>query len=359
MIFSLKISARSSSSSTAAAGREKLKEKVEDFFGCEFELFIEFTGLISWCKGASIGWHSDDNRHYLKQRDFAAVCYLNSHGKDFEGGFFRFKDGDPSSVVPFAGDVLIYTADDRNVHSVDEVLDGERLTLTLWFTRNRVHDEDAKLISLLSQNLSNHVKEKPYSFLPSPASDNMYWFSDGTSGFDIRCARIQNLGFKFCSLKHQEFSTSDMAGNPSELLNTPVRLARGDEIFGEEFVNSLHALQVVQFYHLKASELISSRRKQVDGTESTESHLANKMNDTEVLVLLFDHQLAEKILGYMSSDEILSFSWVSLKLALTRWEEYMFSLYEELLMLIPHWVFHQTLFLAPTAEQSSCSQNSG
>jgi len=25
---------------------EKLKEKVEEYFGCEFELFIEFTGLI-------------------------------------------------------------------------------------------------------------------------------------------------------------------------------------------------------------------------------------------------------------------------------------------------------------------------
>jgi len=32
-----------------------------------------------------------------------AVCYLNSHGKDFKGGLFQFKDGDPSSVVPVAG----------------------------------------------------------------------------------------------------------------------------------------------------------------------------------------------------------------------------------------------------------------
>ena len=26
--------------------RETLKDKVEDFFGCQFDLFIEFTGLI-------------------------------------------------------------------------------------------------------------------------------------------------------------------------------------------------------------------------------------------------------------------------------------------------------------------------
>lgn len=83
-----------------------------------------------------------------------AVCYLNSHGKDFEGGLFHFKAGEPSSVVPVAGvsnsvllptygyrvyyrkkclmngtnsllvylqDVLMYTADSRNIHSVDEV----------------------------------------------------------------------------------------------------------------------------------------------------------------------------------------------------------------------------------------------
>lgn len=53
--------------------RERLKEKVEHFFGCEYELCIEFTGLISWCRGASIGWHSDDNRPYLKQRHFTCV----------------------------------------------------------------------------------------------------------------------------------------------------------------------------------------------------------------------------------------------------------------------------------------------
>ncbi|XP_022890824.1 uncharacterized protein LOC111405936 isoform X2 [Olea europaea var. sylvestris] len=27
--------------------RERLKEKVEEHFGCEYELFVEFTGLIS------------------------------------------------------------------------------------------------------------------------------------------------------------------------------------------------------------------------------------------------------------------------------------------------------------------------
>lgn len=33
---------------------ERLKEKVEEFFGCEYELVIEFTGLIRFCSEFSI-----------------------------------------------------------------------------------------------------------------------------------------------------------------------------------------------------------------------------------------------------------------------------------------------------------------
>ncbi|XP_021293551.1 uncharacterized protein LOC110423608 isoform X4 [Herrania umbratica] len=100
--------------------RDRLKEKVEEIFGCEYELVTEFTGLISWSRGASIGWHSDDNRPYLKQRDFTAVCYLNSYQKDFKGGLFHFQDGEPKTIAPLARDAVMYTADSRNTHSVDE-----------------------------------------------------------------------------------------------------------------------------------------------------------------------------------------------------------------------------------------------
>ncbi|KAL4293192.1 hypothetical protein AHAS_Ahas18G0103500 [Arachis hypogaea] len=98
-----------------------IRDKLEEFFNCQYELFVEFTALIRWSRGASIGWHSDDNRPYLKQRHFAVVCYLNNYGKDFNGGLFRFQDGQPMSIMPMAGDVLIYTADQHNIHSVDEV----------------------------------------------------------------------------------------------------------------------------------------------------------------------------------------------------------------------------------------------
>ncbi|XP_061373840.1 uncharacterized protein LOC133316142 isoform X2 [Gastrolobium bilobum] len=233
--------------------RERLKDKLEEFFKCEYELFIEFTGLISWSRGASIGWHSDDNRPYLKQRHFSAVCYLNSYGKDFNGGLFHFQDGEPASIMPMAGDVVMYTADQRNIHSVDEITDGERLTLALWFTRDGSHDEDRKLVSLLSQHLLH--KNMAGSYLPLPASSNMYWLSQNQAsnhqlGFNICWARLHVLGYDIY-ISQDCCCESDV----SELLAKPLCLVRGNELLDQEFVNILHALQVVHFYCWKGSAL--------------------------------------------------------------------------------------------------------
>lgn len=78
-----------------------------------------------------------------------AVCYLNTYEQDFHGGLFHFQDGEPATVVPTMGTVLIYSANKENVHCVNEVTDGERITLALWFTRNSTHDEDKKLLDQL------------------------------------------------------------------------------------------------------------------------------------------------------------------------------------------------------------------
>lgn len=229
--------------------RERLKEKVEDHFGCEYELFVEFTGLMSWCKGASIGWHSDDNRDYLKQRDFAAVCYLNSYGMDFDGGLFHFQDGEPSTVAPLAGDVIIYTADNRNIHSVSEVSEGERITLTLWFSRDASHDEDAKLLASLSDCSLTSPTHSIASCLPVLASNNMYWFppeeaSRFQSGFDICSARLHVLGFDISTTDEECLSASDSACNFLTLLKESLYLACGGELLTCQFLNILHVLQV-------------------------------------------------------------------------------------------------------------------
>ncbi|KAJ0987565.1 hypothetical protein J5N97_005921 [Dioscorea zingiberensis] len=324
--------------------RDTIKDLVEDFFSCHFDLFIEFTGLISWCKGASIGWHSDDNRPYLKQRHFAAVCYLNSYDKDFKGGVFHFKDGEPASIFPVAGDVLIYTADSCNIHSVDEVTEGERLTLTLWFTRDSAHDEDAKLISLLSQRLLNNEDNNPDPYLSVPASDNMYWFSHGHNqlGFDLRCARVHILGYNLCSTNNKECKVSD--SSYEELLVNPLRLSRGDKILGKEFANSLHALQVVQFYYWKAHELKVARKGR-NSTKSPQASLLEKTSGSD-LVLPGDPKLAEDVLGCLSHDDMLnSFDWDDFALAIATWEAYIGELHKDLVASLPHWVKHQIIYL--------------
>lgn len=40
---------------------------------------------------------------FLKILVLKAVCYLNSYGKDFKGGLFRFQSGEPATIAPSAG----------------------------------------------------------------------------------------------------------------------------------------------------------------------------------------------------------------------------------------------------------------
>ncbi|KAG2322184.1 hypothetical protein Bca52824_015397 [Brassica carinata] len=318
--------------------RERLKEKMEETFGCEFELFIEFTGLISWCRGASIGWHSDDNRQYLKQRDFSAVCYLNSYGKDFKGGLFRFQSGEPATISPSAGDAIMYTADDRNIHSVDEVTDGERLTLAMWFTRDSSHDEDSKLVSRLSQCASHEFP------LPLPASANMYWFCphQHANGFDICVARLHLLGFDVHSLQD-----NDRSLDSSEQLVRPIQLAKGGELLTREFTNVLHALQVVQFYHWKASELKTSK-VEYDTVEEVKAISQPQVETINALnaVFLPDKSLVTTIFGYSCStgEEKDSLNLTDISSAMiTSWEEYTCKLLKELLSSLPQWKTYQTI----------------
>ncbi|XP_028767085.1 uncharacterized protein LOC114724799 [Neltuma alba] len=328
--------------------RERLKDKLEEFFGCEYELFTEFTGLISWTKGSSIGWHSDDNRPYLKQRDYAAVCYLNSYGADFSGGLFHFQEGEPTSIMPMAGDVVMYTADHRNIHSVDEIIDGERLTLTLWFSRDGSHDEDAKLISLLSQNLLHDKMAVPS--LPLPASCNMYWFSgeQGSSqqlGFNICWARLQILGYDIY-LSQDDDCDSDV----SEFLIKPVQLVRGSEMLEQEFVNILHVLQVVHFYLWKASTL-QTREATIDKKITKLSELQRQKINGLNSVVLSDPGLVARVFSRISEESVsICFDWKGIVAAINAWEDYTSTLIKQIHLQLPYWKSHQSMYNVQVGE---------
>ncbi|KAL2541368.1 2-oxoglutarate (2OG) and Fe(II)-dependent oxygenase superfamily protein [Abeliophyllum distichum] len=331
--------------------RERLKEKVEEYFGCEYELFVEFTGLISWCRGASIGWHSDDNRDYLKQRDFAAVCYLNNYEVDFKGGLFHFQDGEPSTIVPMAGDVAMYTADNKNIHSVDEIMDGERITLTLWFSRDASHDEDAKLISLLSDLPSDSPKSVFASYLPVAASNKMYSFPpEEESGFDIRCARLHVLGFDlYFSDEESSLSALDSSYYLPELLRESLQLVLGDKLLVWKFVNILHAVQMVQFWHWKASELKTTEVKALSTDVIIPLSKTQQLKiNSQKLVLLKDPQLAETFFGGVTGrnnlQQLFDLDWVSFSDGVSEWEAYTSKLQKEMLMSLPYWISHQSIF---------------
>ncbi|PON56408.1 Prolyl 4-hydroxylase, alpha subunit [Trema orientale] len=323
--------------------RERLKEKVEEFFGCQYELFVEFTGLISWSRGASIGWHSDDNRPYLRQRHFSAVCYLNSYGDDFSGGLFHFQDGEPSTILPLRGDAVIYTADSRNVHSVDEIIDGERLTLALWFTRDSSHDEDAKLISLLESSLHGN---RLNSWLPLPASSSMYWYSLGQSsedqlGFDICWARLHVLGFDLL-YSQDESCYFDI----SELLMEPLQLARGNELFEQEFVNILHALQVVQYYCSKAPEVEATKVDVACSKVVLLSELQQKRISSLKCVFLKDAHLAKTVFSRAACVENMQqiFDWRKFAVAIAMWEGYASELWNGILRSLRYWRVQHSIF---------------
>ncbi|KAL8137639.1 hypothetical protein V2J09_003640 [Rumex salicifolius] len=336
--------------------RERIKEEVEQAFGCEFELFVEFTGLISWTKGASIGWHSDDNRPYLKQRDFAAVCYLNSYREHFKGGLFHFQNGEPETIVPMAGDVIMYTADSRNVHLVDEITNGERLTLTLWFTRDANHDEDVKLLSHLSQSSLPCLHDELASLIPQPGSTNMYWFSsqqlsDQQEQFDIRFARLALLGYNILP-SEDERRLCELASpnDPLEILMVPLHLIRGENLLDTKFDNILHALQVVQFYNWKREvpQELDSNCNIIPILPLSKSQLQGAQRARDVL--LKDARQAERALVYPSCGTSTQhlFDEVSFSDSLIKWEAYSRRLQKHLQESIPHWRNHQSIIDIPS-----------
>ncbi|KAF4347982.1 hypothetical protein G4B88_020988 [Cannabis sativa] len=272
-----------------------------------------------------------------------AVCYLNNYGDDFSGGLFHFQDGEPQTIVPLRGDVVIYRADNRNIHSVDEIIDGERLTLALWFSRESSHDEDAKLISLFSERTLHSNK-----WLPLPASSDMYWFSlDQSSedhlGFDICWARLHVIGFDILYAEDKS-CCSDI----SELLMEPVQLARGNELFDKEFINILHALQVVQYYCWKASEVEATKVE----VETSKVLLLSEFQQHRISSLktlfLKDNHLAETVFRRAtptcSESMQQSFDWTKFAATIAMWEGYARDCYEGILRSLPYWKVQESIF---------------
>lgn len=123
--------------------------------------------------------HDSHPSPYLKQRAIAALIYLTTHGTHFGGGTLEFQHGQPRTVVPVAGRLVIYPA--SHVHRVTPVKWGTREVLTLWFARDdgRVETdvssagEDAVVLQTLHTLLST-------ADVPRHAT-SMYTLPDGSN----------------------------------------------------------------------------------------------------------------------------------------------------------------------------------
>uniref|UniRef100_A0A2P2JG64 Oxidoreductase n=1 Tax=Rhizophora mucronata TaxID=61149 RepID=A0A2P2JG64_RHIMU len=219
----------------------------------------------------------------------------------------------------------------------------------MWFSRDSVHDEDAKLISLLSEKLLHYPKTLSNVNLPMPASSSMYWFSPDLashpeSGFDICCARMHVLGLDIYS-SQEKILSADF----TELLLESLQVTRGNELFDLDFVNILHALQVVQFYCWKASEFQNSQL-QIGSVKVVQLSQSQRESISAVKsTFMKNHQLAERIFGCMTCDgnRQHSFDWNTFSAAVAAFEDYTHRLHKELLMSLPHWRTQQIIYNVP------------
>lgn len=147
-------------------------------------LFIEFSALLTWLPGATLGWHDDVSAGpHLAHRHVSASVYLSSgDGVDFDGGCLEARDGEETSTfTPQAGECLIFASTVQ--HRVTPVLAGRRAALQLWLTRNGAAAEDIWLLAALA-------RAGPQT-LPSTL-----FCADGGRGEDGRAVQLARLGLR-------------------------------------------------------------------------------------------------------------------------------------------------------------------
>ncbi|KAG6554343.1 hypothetical protein Mapa_004259 [Marchantia paleacea] len=167
------------------------------------------------------------------------------------------------------------------MHCVDEITDGERCTLALWFTLNKTHDEDEKLIQQLSALSSDfcgvmsdqNLEQGGITLgLPVSASSLMYNLNGSVQQDelpdeksqvaeelpvnDLRLGRMARLGFS-CRF------SSTYSGDEQD---RPVGVLYRHKEVPCTFSNMMHALQVIQFHQFRRSIM---KLKPSTGAEET------------------------------------------------------------------------------------------
>jgi hypothetical protein len=104
-------------------------------------IYPNTTTLVMWKEGKQMNIHKDNGyeneEHILGMREFTSVMYLND---DFEGGETIILKENSNEIEykckPQKGSVLIFKSDESCLHGVNKIEKGERLVLSMWFTKN-------------------------------------------------------------------------------------------------------------------------------------------------------------------------------------------------------------------------------
>lgn len=109
--------------------------------------YPHFSDLVLWRAGRKMDWHKDDGYgtfekpedNHFAPRKFSCVCYLNDN---YTGGETLIRQGDTHyTSVPKKGSIVFFTSDDRCKHKVNQVTEGNRLTLAIWYTTDKQYEE--------------------------------------------------------------------------------------------------------------------------------------------------------------------------------------------------------------------------
>ena len=129
---------------------DRVKRKIMEVHGLDALWFTAPTfvtrlvGNATWRPKSAhdMYWMPHVDKENTEYYDYSGLIYLSTHGKDFEGGEFKFYDGDDETdpgvraitVLPRAGRLITFTSGQENYHQVQPVRTGVRYTFSMWFT---------------------------------------------------------------------------------------------------------------------------------------------------------------------------------------------------------------------------------
>ena len=124
--------------------RDRMLESCKDAYNVE--CFSNVTTLVMWKPGKLMAAHHDNgyenDKDIFFMREYTGVLYIND---DYTGGeTFILKEGTDEEEISYKakkGSLLLFRSDETCEHGVKKVLKGNRLTLSMWYTTDKNHEE--------------------------------------------------------------------------------------------------------------------------------------------------------------------------------------------------------------------------